>query len=245
MNNPGALDKHRPHVPVGHQIGVAPPVAQLDVVQTVVLVRWREQRLGEKGKLFGMNGQLAGFRPKQFAGNADEVSEVKPFEKQPFVFREFILAKISLERGRTVGKADERRFAHEVDGLNSAGNPDGNGFLFQHVSRAGAVAGDNIADAVRAGVAGRVGGKTQRGNVGQVLAALSGVFVVFHGVSSTGGWAGLSANHFHPPQDTGQLDAPPVDAGFDRAFRDLELFDDFLVGHFFDVAHDDALPQVG
>ena len=51
----------------------------------------------------------------------------------------------------------------------------------------------------------------------------------------------INTDYFHPAQNFGQFNPSAIDAGFDRAFGDLQPVHDFLVGQLVNVTHDDAL----
>jgi hypothetical protein len=78
-----ALDRERlAHLRVHHEVDVAPAVPCLHVLEAVPLLRQRPERLGEELEAADGDGQLAGPRPEELPGHADEVSDVEVREER-------------------------------------------------------------------------------------------------------------------------------------------------------------------
>ena len=73
----GARGEDREHLGIGDQVEVALAVAQLDVLQAVVLLGDPEQVLGEEDELVDVHRQFTGARAEEIALDADDVAEVE------------------------------------------------------------------------------------------------------------------------------------------------------------------------
>ena len=86
-------------------------VAQLDVLEPVVLVGRRAQALGEQGPRVEAQRQLAALGGEDDPLGADDVAQVEPDQALERLGAEEVLASVELEPARAVDEVDERRLA--------------------------------------------------------------------------------------------------------------------------------------
>src|SRR5438093_10672894 len=76
-DDPGPRPKDVAHLRVRDQVHVSLPVADLDVLQAVPLLRHRPQRLGQQLEGMNLDGDLASLRPKNRSRHPADVAEVE------------------------------------------------------------------------------------------------------------------------------------------------------------------------
>ena len=91
------------------EVEVPLPVAALDVLQPVPLLRQGLQALGEEGELGRLDGQLPRARAEHLPGDADPVAEVERPEERPSRLADGVLPDVDLEPRAAVGEVEERR----------------------------------------------------------------------------------------------------------------------------------------
>ena len=112
-DDPGAGDEHLPDLVVTEQVGVAAPVAGLDVGQAVPLLRRSVERLAQHPDRRDAEGHLAGPGPEQLAGRLDEVAEVvEPEDVLERLVAEVVLAQVELQAPGAVLDRHEQALAH-------------------------------------------------------------------------------------------------------------------------------------
>src|SRR5262249_2380185 len=107
--------EHLAGVFVDDEIEVPLAVADLDVLQTVPLLRQRDEALGEELELRRPDRQLVGLRAEEMPGDADEIPEVEQLEHRKVALAERVLADVDLDRRTAVGNRQEVRLAEAAD----------------------------------------------------------------------------------------------------------------------------------
>ena len=97
-------------VRVDDQIEIALPIAGLDVLEAVPLLRQRQQALREELQRRRMDAELVGLRPEQVALDADPVAEVEQLEDAEVERGHGILADVDLNARAAVGELQEPAF---------------------------------------------------------------------------------------------------------------------------------------
>src|SRR5437868_7749251 len=122
--NDAAADlEDRARIRVDDQIEIALPVANLDVLQTVPLLRQRQQALGEELQLRRPDRQLVRLRPEEAPLHADPVAEVEQLVDLEIALRQRVLPDVDLHAGAAVGDDEEVRLAEAADAEDSPRRP--------------------------------------------------------------------------------------------------------------------------
>ena len=95
----------------GDQVQLAVAEARLDVLQAVVLLGRRAQRLGQQRPVVDAQRQLAAPRAEDGAVDPDQVAEVEPDEPLERLGAEHVDARVQLDAPGAVDEVDERRLA--------------------------------------------------------------------------------------------------------------------------------------
>ena len=112
----GANLENAPHFEVGDQVGISLSVAQLDILQPVVLVGRGIERLGQHGHRAAAHGDLARLRAEERARRLDPVAQIEPVQELgEGLFAHFVFAQIELDGAVTVPELHEDRLAHVPD----------------------------------------------------------------------------------------------------------------------------------
>ena len=104
------------------QVELAAAIAGLDVVQPVVLVRRRAQRLGEDLEAVDTQRQLAAAAAQDGAVDADEVAEIERGQARERVLAEHVDARVQLHLAGAVDEVEERRLARATPRGDPAGD---------------------------------------------------------------------------------------------------------------------------
>ena len=107
---------------VGEQIEIALAIAQLHVLQAVILLRQREHGLGEKGDGLDVHGQLAGARAEEIAGDADVVAEVEQLVKLKCLLADGIEPNVDLQPLAALLQLRKAGLALSTDGHDASGD---------------------------------------------------------------------------------------------------------------------------
>ena len=168
----GARREDRQHLGIGDQVEITLAVAQLDVLQAVVLLGQAEEVLGKEDELIDVHRQLAGARAEEIACDADDVAEVEQLVELEFGLRNGILLDIDLELGAALLEMHEAGLAHAADGQDAAGEThrDAGGVEFFGGLRA--AFGPNLGDRVGEVEALPVGPEPQRLDLANAREAL-------------------------------------------------------------------------
>jgi hypothetical protein len=105
----GALQEQVANLRVGDQIQLAVPVANLHVLEAVVLVRRRAQALRQKHPVLDAQRQLAPLGCEHGSLGADDVAEVDAHQGLESVRSKDVLASVQLDPRRAVDQVEERR----------------------------------------------------------------------------------------------------------------------------------------
>ena len=108
----GPRDKQLARLLVGHEVELAAAIARLDVLQPVVLLGRRAQRLREHRERLDAQRDLAALRAQRGAVDADDVAEVD-LREQALVRlgAEHVGARLQLQAARAVDEVEEGHLA--------------------------------------------------------------------------------------------------------------------------------------
>ena len=95
-NNPAPLAECGTHLIVYDQVHEALPVPDLRILQSVIFLRKRSQRLAQKLDRLRVYRDLAGLRLKYKSGNADNIADIILFEFFIAVFPDVVPLQINL-----------------------------------------------------------------------------------------------------------------------------------------------------
>ena len=118
-----ARDEQLARLLVGHQVELAAAVARLDVLQAVVLLGRRAQRLREHGEALDPQRHLAALRAHRGAVDADDVAEVD-LRQQALVLLgpEHVRARLQLQPAGAVDEVEEGHLALAAAGGETPGD---------------------------------------------------------------------------------------------------------------------------
>ena len=106
-----ARDEQLARLLVGDQVELALAVAGLDVLEAVVLLRRRAQRLGQQRPVLDLERQLAAAGAEDGAVDADQVAEVERDEPVERLLAEHVRARLQLDAPDAVDEVEERHLA--------------------------------------------------------------------------------------------------------------------------------------
>ena len=119
----GANFENPPNLAIGNQIRIALAIALLDILQAMIFVRWRIERLGQHSHHVAAHRNLAGLGAEQRSRSFDPITQIEKMEEiGKGLVAQLILAEIELDRAVPVADLDKDRFAHMPDGSNSPTN---------------------------------------------------------------------------------------------------------------------------
>ena len=121
-DDPGPLAEEAPDGLVGDQVQLAHALAELDVLQAVVLVRRRPERLGEHLEVLHAEGELAPAGAEGEAVDPQQVAEVERREPLKGLLPHEVAARVELDSPGAVLQVQERRSAHVPSGDQAAGD---------------------------------------------------------------------------------------------------------------------------
>jgi hypothetical protein len=102
-----AQDEQLARVLVGDQIELAPPIAGLDVLEPMELVRRRQQRLREQRPTGRAQRQLAAARLEGCAVDPDQVAEVERRQRVERLLSQHVPLRLDLDPPRAVDDVEE------------------------------------------------------------------------------------------------------------------------------------------
>ena len=140
----GAPAEQLPRLGVRDQVELALPVAELRVLQPVVLVRRRPQALRQERPALEAKRQLAPLGREDGALGADDVTQVEADQALERLRAEQVLARMELKLSRAIHEVDERGPAMAPPGRDPARHPVAIVGLLAGGDRL--VAGANLAD---------------------------------------------------------------------------------------------------
>ncbi len=87
-DDPGSRPKDVPYLRVGDEVHVSLPVADLDVLQAVPLLRHRPERLGQQLERLNLDRDLSSLGPKNGPDHPDDVADVEVREARELLVAE-------------------------------------------------------------------------------------------------------------------------------------------------------------
>ena len=117
-----ALEKHFADLGIHHQIDVTLPVAQLNIGQSVPLLRQRQQVFGEERDFFHMHGEFAGAGAKQISADSDVIAQVEELVKLESLFADRIFLDVDLQPLSILLQVREAGLSHQADGHDAPGD---------------------------------------------------------------------------------------------------------------------------
>ena len=120
-DRPAADLEHAAHVGIDDEIEIALAVADLDVLQTVPLLRQRNEALRQKLEPRRPDRQLVGLGAEQMAGDADVIAVVEQLRQAKSRSRQRVLPDVDLNAAAAVGEHEEARLAEAADADDAAG----------------------------------------------------------------------------------------------------------------------------
>ena len=118
--HPAAHLEHLARLGIDDEIEIALAIADLDVGQTVPLLRQRQMAFCKKLDPRRPDRQLVGARSEQMPLHADEVAEIEEPEQLEVALRQRILPDVDLNPRSAVRQNQKIRFAEAADAENAA-----------------------------------------------------------------------------------------------------------------------------
>ena len=141
-----AREEERPHLWMHREIRVPLSVALLDVSQAVPFARQRPKRFGQESEMLHFDRQLVRLGSEEGSLHGNPVAGIEVLVERPLLLAEHVLAAVSLNARRSLGKNQKRGLPELPDGHDSAGDLDPRLLLFQLLRGLAAVGRDHISD---------------------------------------------------------------------------------------------------
>ncbi len=165
----GALHKDGAHIGVDEQVQIALAIAQLHILEAVILLRQREHGLGEEGDGVNVHRELAGAGAEEIAGDADVVAEVEQLVKLKGLLAYCVEPHIDLEPLAALLELREAGLALGADGHDASGDGDIDALGLELLGGPAVELRAQRGDLMRGAVMIGIGGVTQRGDLLQLL----------------------------------------------------------------------------
>jgi len=125
FHNAAAGDEKLAHILVGEQIQVAPPVAELHILEAVPFFRQGVQSFGEEAVFLHVQGYLTGAGAEEVPMSLNEIANVKVLEEKAVIFlSQHVVLEEKLYFAAAIGDVGKGDLAHLADGNEPAGKYD-------------------------------------------------------------------------------------------------------------------------
>ncbi len=141
--------EHLADLGIHHQVQIAAPVAKLNVLEAVPLLRQRMEALGQEDERFAKHGQLARPGFKERALDRQPIADIQ--QLPPFVgfVADLVFPDIGLDSRFPIGDVEEGGLAHQPDGHHPPGDNRPDGSRFELLGGRAGICGHQLARGMR------------------------------------------------------------------------------------------------